>query len=87
MLSELAVCWGVKLPGEWETVVTGWIFNIPEREESINIIGTCPSAAPANITGACASCVGKDLHWPNANSNLYHHNLFTFNRTPKALEV
>ncbi len=46
---------GVNLPGEWETVVTAYIFYIPQMKEATNIIGTCSSTAPANRTEACTS--------------------------------
>lgn len=47
-LDPLAVYWGVKLPGEWETAGTAFIFYIPQMDKSTNIVGSGSAAAPAN---------------------------------------
>lgn len=55
--APLTVCGGVNILGEWETVVTAFIFNIPQMEKKVtNIIGTCSPAAHANSTKVGRSC-------------------------------
>lgn len=73
--TQFVVCLGVNLPGEWETVISAFIFDIPEMKKATNVFATTDlkiELKKTHVTSAPLCLIEHILSFPLCQKQMFY---------------